>query len=134
MRVMGSDVRWGLTWGVGFSIALTLYTGALYLAFGSEPFDRVGVAPGATVAFYAITSMAAGLIVGLLRPLTTSREGSMFVGTIAALPGSFAMNLTFFGAISNWSTGDWIQCVLTAVMFGVVLGYIFHRQGGPAAE
>ena len=134
MRDVGSDVRWGLKWGIGFSIALTLYAAALYIVAGSEPFDRVGVPLGTTIGFYVVTSMTAGLVVALLRPLTRSRGGSMLVGTIAAIPGSFALNLTFFGAVSRWTMGDWFQFVLTAVMFGVALGYVFHRLGDPTGK
>jgi hypothetical protein len=134
MGDVGRDARWGLKWGIGFSIALTLYATALYIVLGSEPFDRVGVPPGTTIGFYVVTSMTAGLVVALLRPLTRSRGGSMLVGTIAAIPGSFALNLTFFRAVSRWSMGDWFQFGLTAVMFGVALGYVFHRLGDPTGK
>lgn len=126
-RDLKTHVRWGMKWGLAFAVALALYVAILYAVAGSGPFDRVGFSPGLTIAVYVMASLTAGLVVGLLRPLTSSREGSMAVGVVAALPGSFALNLGFFGPVSRWSVGDWFQLVLGAVMFGAALGYIWHR-------
>jgi hypothetical protein len=124
MGPSAQDVKWGLKWGTGFAVGMTIYTIGLYLAVGSEPFDRVGLRPPVVLALYIIGSLAAGLIVGFLRKLTATRDGSMLVGTVAALPASFAMGLAFFGAPSAWSAGDWVQCIFMAILFGAGLGYL----------
>lgn len=128
MRAKMEDVRWGLKWGTGFSVFMTLYAVGLYLVLGSEPFDRVGLRPQVVLAVYVVGSLTAGLVVGLLRRHTSTRDGSMLVGTVAALPVSFAMSLAFFGKPSAWSTGDWMQCVFMAVLFGAGLGFMWHGR------
>lgn len=128
MGASAQDVKWGLKWGAGFTVVMTLYTLGVYLIVGSEPFDRVGLRPQVVLTLYIAGSLIAGLVVGLLRKLTATREGSMLVGTLAALPVSLGMGLAYFGAPAIWSTGDWAQCVFMAILFGAGLGYLWHGR------
>jgi hypothetical protein len=121
------DVRWGLKWGIAFGICLALYTLIVYLAAGDQPFHRVGASPLTVLGVYILGSLAAGAIVGLLRPLTKERDGAMLVGVLAAMPASFVINLTMFGPPNAWSAGDWFQFVVLGAMFGAVLGFLWHR-------
>ena len=123
-----TDVKWGVKWGAIFGVAMTLYAVGVYFFAGPEPFDRVGLRPAIVIMLYFAGSVTAGLLVGLLKRHTTSREGAMLVGILAALPASFGMGLAFFGAPRAWSPGDWFQCVFLAMLFGAGLGYMWHGR------
>jgi hypothetical protein len=73
-------------------------------------------------ATYIAITLAAGGIVGFLRPLTHHRVGAYYVGLFAGLPICFGLMTASKGPPKVWSPpvkgGFWFLCILVGIAFG----------------
>jgi hypothetical protein len=122
LSVAVDNVRWGVRGGLFFGLAYSAIALVLYALRGRESFEANGVTLGSLVAAYVLGALAAGIVVGLLRPLLRWQLGAMAVGVAAAVPACVGIGLARFGAFSGWSGADMGTVVVMGVMFGMLFG------------
>jgi hypothetical protein len=124
IRDIGRNLLWGVTAGLFFAACYTLYVTVLLALHGSAPFAAVNSTYARVVSSYVGTGIAAGAIVGLLRPLLRWRAGAVAVGIIAAFAVFAGFALADQGGFTRWHRETWLTCVICAVFFGPVVGLI----------
>lgn len=110
-----TSLKWGLRWGLTIALGFTAIgvIGSIGGYFGgkgtNEPLANL-------VGFYFIAGVCAGLLLGLLRPLTKYKAGAMLVGTcVVAI--SLALLDYIYVATDGWKLVDTIL-----VAFGSLVG------------
>src|SRR6266568_8317471 len=89
-------LSWGGRWGLYYGAALSVLATVGYVLKPSG-FAQAGLNYPEVVAFYVIGGPVAGLIVGLLRPVTASVLGAAIVGIVTAVPIGFALTIMLAG-------------------------------------
>lgn len=117
--LMIRNIYWGIRWGLAFAAVYCLYALGLFVARGSSHFERQDVTLPLLLAAYIFGGLLGGAIVGLLRPLTRSRLGSVFVGLSTAIPVAVGFRMADAG-VTAWDSGD----LRTVLIFSLVLGPI----------
>jgi predicted membrane channel-forming protein YqfA (hemolysin III family) len=78
----------------------------------------------ALVAIYVVACAVAGIVVGLLLPITKWKWGSMVVGVMAILPiGAIIQHTTLRGR--PWETANTVVLIIGAIAIGVPVGRIY---------
>lgn len=116
------DIKWGLGHGLGFAVLYSLLVAILYAIRGARAFDRYATSIGSVIALYFAAGVIAGALVGIMRPLTASRGGSILVGTVAAIPVFLGVGVLISGSITAWDDDTWVPMLLAAFILGPVLG------------
>jgi hypothetical protein len=113
-----SDLRWGVAHGLGFAAFCSLWVTILMLVRDSIPFTRLGRSYLGAIVLYYVGGIAAGLVMGLLRPLARSKVGKLC--TIFLFPPIIALGicLVIFGSPSQWAAG----ALLTLVAWSAIMG------------
>jgi hypothetical protein len=83
MRVI-RNVIWGVGYGLGFAAIFMAWAVFVRIVGGADAFAQKGTSFLAVLALYLFGGIAAGGIVGLLRPIVRWRIGSALVGIICA--------------------------------------------------
>lgn len=114
--------------GLCFSVFYSLYVCGLYWVSGATPFERLGTSLGVVIGTYFFGGITAGLVVGILRPLTRWRSGAIFVGIIAAFFVFLGIGVASSGLPSRWRSGDWFAMTVLPVFFGAFAGNKFWKD------
>jgi ammonia channel protein AmtB len=96
------------------AIALVLYS-----VRGEELFERLGTSLPNVLLIYHAGGAVAGLVVGLLLPLTIWRWGAVIVGILGAIP-------VYFGAGMVMGDLDLTLDLAVAVVVGGIVGYSWY--------
>src|SRR6185312_850256 len=124
-RGLVANVRWGVTWGLRMALLFSAWIGILMILNrsvtlpGGETNHHVNAF--AVVALYVGGGIAAGAIVGLLRPLERTMAGAMLTGFVAALPFFGGCSLLVH-SLSLWYSTDTIVTVAASLMLGPMVG------------
>jgi hypothetical protein len=121
-REMGSDIRWGISGAMFIAGVYSAWVMAVYVFRGSEPFSRVGMTLPLVVVTYLAVGFVAGLIVGLLRPLTRWKAGAYVVGLVAALFGGAGIVAALRGPPTTWDFDEWLVLPIVALGAAWVIG------------
>src|SRR5271156_3860771 len=97
------NVRWGVGWGVGIAGVLSVFVLLSYIVHGRASFDRLGTSVWAVILFYFAAAVVAGGLVGMLRPIATSRGKYILVAVVAFVPVSMGVTVTLYGM--RWPPG-----------------------------
>lgn len=127
MMTRGRDLGWGLTGGCLFTFAYSAFVILLYLIAGPGPFERNGVTLGSVLLSYLFGGLAGGLVVGLLRPLTSRRLGAIAVGIIAATLVFVGIGIAVWGWLTRWDRDSWLTLATTSIIFGVYGGNMLWK-------
>jgi hypothetical protein len=122
MQQIVRNVLWGLALAFGMFVFLAGLAGVVRLVAGP---DRWYEGPQMTytqfLGIYASTALAGGILLGLMRPLTRFRWGSILTGVFIAF--------IFYWIGSSTAMGDWsfnpgkvIICMFAAIVTGAYLG------------
>lgn len=124
------NLLWGVRWGLAFGSVYAVWAGVLFVFRGAAPFQSHEVTVWEAVAVYLVGGVAAGGLMGLLRPLVRWWIGAMLVGMIASVP----ILLGIAGTATNIAAGetlDWIGVGILAFFLGggggIILWRIFHN-------
>jgi hypothetical protein len=79
-----ASLRWGMAWGLWFATAYAAFAVFLALMRGTTWHHGVGLSTWQIVGIYYVVGVAAGIVLGLVRPLTGSRVGTFAIGVVAA--------------------------------------------------
>ena len=116
------DLWWGVSRGLGMGVVYALWVLVVQLVAGDAPFARYGVTVWQMAATYIAITVAAGGIVGFLRPLTHHPVGAYVVGVLAGLPICFGLMTAAKGPPTAWSpplkSGFWLLCLMAGLAFG----------------
>lgn len=123
---IGTRLRWGVRWGVYYTVVLVAWVGLIWLLRGSDPFERQGVTLLAVLTLYVVAGPVTGGMVGLLLPLAKSALGAAITGVVAAVPVS-VMTIATVGGFPPWTRQHTISTILMAVVGGALGGYMFRR-------
>jgi hypothetical protein len=117
------NVRWGIKWGLVFASVLSGYVLLLYVLRGAVAFDRVGTSVWGVVLFYFSAGIVAGGLVGILRPIATSRLNYVLVATIGTIPVITGAIVAVHGlSFKRWPGGLLFGILAYSVFMGVVMG------------
>ena len=125
--------RAGAVTGLAIAAFYVAYVVLLYLRRGNAPFGAYGVRLSTVVLVYVGGGLAAGAIVGLLAPLTSSRLGAVLVATLGAYAVFFGIATAAKGPPWTWGSAEWLAVAILAVLFGLFLGNFYYRKPGVRA-
>lgn len=111
-----------MAWGIAYAGAYTLIAIVLYVM---SPPPHSPSLEGVILSYFA-GGVAAGSIVGLLRPLLRGWPGAAFVGLVAAFPVVYGFGLLL--EQSGEGTVTWLFVVIAAFAMGPLSGVLlWHR-------
>jgi hypothetical protein len=117
---------WGCLWGVGMATWFSLIACVIYTVAGQQ--HRVMPTPLAVaIASYFVAGIAAGMVVGLLRPLGQWWWGAALIGTLAALIAGIVGGVAVGGGFTGWDAGDLANAALYALLVGPTAGILIRR-------
>jgi hypothetical protein len=94
----------------------------MYMLRGSAPFDQQGVSIGMVAVTYLAIGLAAGALVGLLRPITRQRLGAYAVGLVAGVPVATGLVIVVRGLPGSWDFFDPFILMIFSVVAGHLIG------------
>ena len=77
---------------------------------------------------YFFGGTAAGVVVGVLRPLARWRAGAIVVGIIAAFFVVLGIGVARSGLPSRWTSADWFALTVLSIFFGAFAGNHFWKD------
>jgi hypothetical protein len=83
---------------------------------------------GQVVITYLVAGIIVGLVVGVLRPLTKTREGVWLVSAIAGGLTFPSFGVPVFGPPQTWDGTLWILAILAGVVFGIGMGDHIYKD------
>jgi hypothetical protein len=120
----------GFVCGIGMACILSLYVLVLYLFRGPAPFQAYGTTLLNTVWAYFVGGAAAGVVVGLLHPVTRTAWGAALVGFVAGIPVYWAAMIS----LDRHATSSGVVAVIIAALcVGAPVGLIWRKQWGQPA-
>jgi hypothetical protein len=130
-----SNLRWGVAWGVAVAAVYSLYVTVLYLIEGSRPFDRLHTSLLMTIAAYAFGGVAAGAVVGVMRPYVRIRLVAILVGILGAVFVFFGAAVASEGMPWGWTRSTWLSIAGCALLLGSFAGnWLWTRPIGSRYE
>jgi hypothetical protein len=121
-KVVVANVRWGTRLGVLFACIYTFIALAIFTLQGPATYRRNLGQLGLAILVYFGGGIAAGTIVGLLRPLTRDRGWAIVVGIVAALPMFFGAAVAVRGGIAALGPDMKFSIVLCSLVLGSFAG------------
>ena len=118
-------IAWGAKTGTIFGLAFSLLALVVFLLGGQGPFEANHSSFGKIVVTYFLGGVSAGMIVGMLRPLTASKVGAAVTGFIAAAPVSILMRFAVNG-FRAWTVKDTVLSILMCAALGAPLGVAYR--------
>lgn len=118
-------VLWGAKTGTIFGLAFSLLALVIFLLGGQGPFEANHSSFGRIVGAYFLGGLSAGIIVGILRPLTASKVGAAMTGFVATAPVSVLMRIAIDG-FQAWTVKDSILSILMCAALGAPLGVAYR--------
>lgn len=128
-KQLWENLLWGVGWGLFIAAILSCYVTVLYLFRGPRPFQAQGTNVLTVVATYIVGGIAAGVIVGLFRPLGRSDWGAALLGAICGL-AVFALIRVSLDGPTHWTRADAFTIVACAILIGAPVGYRYRRIFG----
>lgn len=119
-------VIWGIRWGALFGIAFVAIAVVIDVLSGSSAFESHHTTFGKTAASYVSGGMAAGLVVGLMQPITRWKAGAAFVGFVAAVPVAILFHFATHG-FGPWHVSDTIMALIFCLILGAPTGVVYRE-------
>jgi hypothetical protein len=116
---MIANIKWGVLWGIRMATGFSVFVIAEYLLLGPAPFIRIGSPLHVVIAFYVVSGITAGALIGALKPFTQTRPGSIAVGILGALVVGTIIFWTKSGPPNHWTDADWGPLVFGSILYGV---------------
>ena len=121
------NVRWGWGWGVWMGTCYAVIGAVITLVRGPTAFRQFGLSPVFAIVLYLAEGLFAGLVVGLLRPLTRWAVGASLVGILAIAPFAFIAYAVLPGNSSRL-----LLPIVYSIMLGGGGGFAFWMSARPA--
>lgn len=121
LRVI-QNLVWGVAWGLAMAAVFCLIGVALYVTRGPTFLRGYGISFGAFELGYLGGGAAAGIVLGLNRPLLRWRAGAIATGILGGVLVYGAAVITLSGPIGRWDGGDWFAAITAGVLVGASFG------------
>ena len=114
------NIIWGVGSGALMALAYSIVALMIYAVFGAHVLHTPGLTIGLVLISYWVGGLTAGLLVGMLRPLSRFRWGPYLLGAIAGTAVFAAFQASTMGPMWRWSWGDWTTPLILGVVMGVL--------------
>jgi len=119
------DLHWGLGWAWGFAAACSAWVLVMSIFRRSLEWSEYNTTTFAIVGTYAVAGTGAGVLLGVLRPLTTRRWGAFLVGwLVGTLVYASVMVPMGLGREAPW----WLALV-PGLLVGGGLAVVWYDEG-----
>ena len=131
------NLKWGLRWGLIMAVGFTAIgvVATILASFDQTPRNDPSLV--SLVGFYFLAGACGGLLLGLLRPITRSKVGAMFVGTALAAV-SLGLLARIYVVTDGWTVVDTIGVAIYSLVTGPVgalmLWHVSERKGNAGSE
>lgn len=125
LRAAGRNIRWGVIWGFGIAVALSLVAitwGGLRAVLLPDTEWPKGVHLLGIIGVYLFGGLVAGGLVGLLRPALRWWLGRRIVGIFVAVPIMFGVRTAVSG-LGGWTRLEAENWLITAVIWGFIMSF-----------
>ena len=112
------NLAWGVKLGLAFAGVYSLYVAVLFLAEGSQPFDKLHTSLLMVIATYVVGGLTSGTIVGVMRPYLHIRFVAILVGITAAVFVFFGIIVASHGMPWHWDRAGWGSLALCSLVLG----------------
>jgi hypothetical protein len=116
------NLRVGLGLGILTATALSVWSVAVRVLVGTQPFEQSTFSVGTTVIHYYMGFSASGALVGLLMPLRRWALGSMFLGIVFVLPVYLLFATSYARSVSDVGSWQLPGIAIVSVVVGGALG------------
>ncbi len=129
-----ASLRWGVAWGLWFATAYAAFAVLLAVMRGTTWHPVIGLSTWHLVGIYYAAGVAAGLALGLARPVTESRTGTFAIGVVAAAVcyAGFVLATVGLGWLAR--TVAYIPAVIGGAGLALVTYGEEHLDRGPAGH
>ena len=122
-KPLRANVAWGISWGLFAAAFYALLATVLWAAHDRHEFRGLGL--GALILLYFTGGTLGGLLLGVLRPLITSRGRGAIVGMIITTPMAWAVAMAVYGPLWEMEIGGLIGLHIAPVLLGGYAGWDF---------
>lgn len=120
---LSGNLAWGLKYGLGLAALFSILVSVLALIRGSDWNPTHQVSTRSLILGYAVAGVLGGLVVGLLRPLTTHRLGATLVGMLAGVFAYSAVALAMDGMAGFRP----MPAIVAGLLVGGIVGFLFAK-------
>ena len=121
-----SNLRWGLSWSIGFVVAYSLIALAVFILAGPPPYTSFAN----LILTYVILGILAGLTLGVLRPIGKTKAGAIILGMIIGILVYLGAGVSFVGVHGFRNPGG----VIGLLIAGLVVGGLMGRKSWISAQ
>jgi hypothetical protein len=122
------NVRWGVLNGLLYAAIGFVIVAVVALVRGQNRFGQYGLSMGTVFLTYTTGGIAAGAIVGLLRPWTKNAIGATIVGVVAGIPFMLAAFIGFGDSPRPLENVDWQGVLTIGSLLGGGFGYLRWKR------
>jgi hypothetical protein len=124
-----ANVGWGLRGGLLVAAVFSGWAAVVYVISSGGSFEERGISLPEIVSAYAAAGVAAGLLVGMLRPLTRTRAGAYFVGYLAGCIVFVALLWAVAGPPTTWNAVHWLGILFVSCFAAYGIGGELAKSG-----
>ena len=114
------NILWGVGSGAVMALAYSVLALMIYAILGNHAIHTRGLTIGLVLISYWVGGLTAGLLIGVLRPLSRLRWGPYLIGAVAGIAIIAAFQASTMGPMWRWSLNDWA----TPLILGIIMGML----------
>lgn len=125
LKTLRSNVLWGVTWGLGVAVVLTIVAAPFSLlrwVSAAESSFKPSLSFLGIIAVYLFGAVVGGTTLGMLRPILRWWVGRRIAGVIIGIPIVFSIRIAIYG-LADWSRDEVETWVITAVIWGGIMSF-----------
>ena len=127
---LNADVRWALKGAYAVAAVYCLWVLGVYVIGGDEPFTQLGVPFLSVEGFYLVAAGLAGLVIGVMRPLTRWAAGAYLVGYAAGMILSSCLAVLLSGNPMHWGIRELLLIIIMGIFGGSIIGRELKKNAG----
>ena len=134
--LLWQNIIWGLTYGLAWAVFFILVAVVLMIV-SRGAVETFGLAFSELVLVYLASGVAAGFVLGLMRPIVHRRAGAAATGIVVAFVVYGGFFSLFAGPPWHWPPLAWPLLAAISIVMGVPIGlqhWARNRRQGRAAS
>ncbi len=120
---LGNRIKKYVYWGWWYSFIYSLFVIVLYIIRGPklfEKYEEYGTTLWKVILFYFIAGTFAGVIVGVLKPITKSVLGEWLLYLIVGCFVGLCCGILLLGLPFYWDLPTWVTVGILGLVYGVI--------------